>query len=63
MSRRQEESILNAIVQSTAAASGEPVEKIQDISSQMIAYINEGAPYGMSPEGCARWYIEKGGKL
>lgn len=63
MSRKKEESILNAIVQSTAAASGESEEKIQDISSQMIAYINAGAQYGMSPEGFARWYTEQGGKL
>ena len=60
MSKTKEESILNAIIKSTVKASGESEDRIEELSSYMITYINTGAQYGMSAEGFVRWYIEQG---
>jgi hypothetical protein len=43
--------------------SGLPEDKIEEITSYMVTYINTGSKYGSSPKGFLRWYIEQGGKL
>lgn len=45
-------------------ASGLPEDKIEEVTSYMVTYLNTGAKYGESPEGFMRWYIQDmGGAL
>lgn len=54
---------LDEIVTQIVKESGQPPEKIEQITSKMITYINTGAIYGSNPEGFFRWYTEQGGKI
>lgn len=55
--------LLDIAVEIAVKESGMPQEKIEEVSSSMIAYINAGAKYGNTPEGFLRWFKEQGGAM
>lgn len=42
--------------------SGLPEEVIEEMTSMMVQYINEGAKYGDQPEDFLKWYVTDMGK-
>lgn len=44
-------------LQEAMKASGLTQQQIQDLSSMMVLYLEEGAKYGESPSGFVRWYM------
>ncbi|MGV7000232.1 hypothetical protein ACWA2C_16225 [Priestia megaterium] len=57
------EGIINKFIQDAVSESGLPEDKIEEITSYMVTYINLGSQYGSSPEGFLRWYTEQGGSI
>lgn len=54
---------LDKVIEQAVKESGQSVDKVEEVTSSMIRYVNSGAKYGDSPEGFYRWYTEQGGKL
>lgn len=58
------EGFVTATIQEAMKASGLPEEKIEEITSYMVTYINTGEKYGPTPEGFLKWYVQDmGGEL
>lgn len=53
---------MDQIIKEYAKKSGLPEEKISDITSSMVEYLNTGAKYGESPKGFFTWYMKDKGK-
>lgn len=55
---------VDEIIKQAVKDSGLPEEKIEEITSMMVTYLNTGAKYGSTPEGFFKWYVkDMGGKL
>jgi hypothetical protein len=58
------EGIIAKFIEDAVKESGWPEEKIEEITSYMVTYLNTGAKYGETPEGFLHWYIQDmGGQL
>ena len=45
-------------IEEAVKESGLPAEKVEELTSHMVTYINQGAKYGETPEGFLRWYTQ-----
>jgi|GEM_PF-5091941 len=58
------EGIIAKLMEEAVQKSGWSEEKIEEITSYMVTYLNTGAKYGETPQGFLRWYVEDmGGQL
>ncbi len=57
-------SFITEAIKAAVKESGLPEDKIEEITSYMVTYLNTGAKYGESPQGFLRWYVQDmGGEL
>lgn len=53
---------IDAIIKDAVKQSKLPEDKITEVSSAMVEYLNTNAKYGESIEGFLKWYIQDKGK-
>lgn len=59
-----QDGFITKAIKEAVEASGLPEEKIEEISSYMVTYLNSGAKYGKTAKGFFMWYTkDMGGKI
>ncbi|MCD7911020.1 hypothetical protein KC480_05710 [Bacillus velezensis] len=60
----KESGFITEAIKDAVKESGLSEDKIEEITSYMVTYLNTGAKYGESPQGFLCWYIrDMGGEL
>jgi hypothetical protein len=58
------EGVMTKIMADAMKESGLPADKIEEITSYMVTYINTGSKYGHTPQGFLKWYTkDQGGTI
>lgn len=60
----QQDGFITKSIEEAMKESGLPKEKIEEITSYMVTYLNTGAKYGKTAKGFFIWYTkDMGGKM
>lgn len=61
---KNESGFITEAINLAVKESGLSEDKIEEITSYMVTYLNTGAKYGESPQGFLYWYVhDMGGEL
>ncbi|WAT23505.1 hypothetical protein O0R52_22245 (plasmid) [Bacillus halotolerans] len=59
-----ESGFITEAISQAVKESGLSEDKIEEITSYMVTYLNTGAKYGESPQGFLYWYVhDMGGEI
>ncbi|ARC67262.1 MULTISPECIES: hypothetical protein [Bacillus subtilis group] len=62
--KEQESGFITEAIKQAVQESGLPEDKIEEITSYMVTYLNTGAKYGETAKAFLYWYVhDMGGEL